>query len=418
MTMKKKHSALSALIIAISLISSQNIVNAESIKVNKGDTLWSISKKYKASVNELLKLNNLKSQTIYIGQILNLPTKGSSNSSITKVQKQVNTSIGDPLNVRTGPSISYRSIGKLTHKTLVTVQKTSGKWSYVESKGVKGYVSSKYLVTPKPTNETITPIDQEEVSKKTIYTVLKGDTLYVIAQKFNTTYQKIAKLNDLNSYVIYSGQKLTVSETTIVTETPKKELPVLPTPELTINKPLIYTVKAGDTLYGISNKNNVSVNLIKKYNNLTTNIIHIGQNLKLSQSIFINPTDGVLTSGYGTRIHPITREHSNHVGIDIAKKGIVPILAVYDGKVTRSEYSHSFGNVVYIQHDINGFKYETVYAHMRNREVKLGELVTQGQQLGLMGSTGDSTGQHLHFEVHNGKRVGEKNSLDPLLFVY
>jgi murein DD-endopeptidase MepM/ murein hydrolase activator NlpD len=112
---------------------------------------------------------------------------------------------------------------------------------------------------------------------------------------------------------------------------------------------------------------------------------------------FIFPTDTQnITSGFRPPDRP------DHNGIDFAEAGTHEIVASADGIVSKSYVSTSFGEVVFIKHVINGQNYETVYAHMQTgtRTVLEGDSVTQGQVLGIMGSTGDSTGQHLHFELY------------------
>ncbi|MEN0666895.1 M23 family metallopeptidase [Caldifermentibacillus hisashii] len=130
---------------------------------------------------------------------------------------------------------------------------------------------------------------------------------------------------------------------------------------------------------------------------------------------FIWPADGTVTSGFGSR-----GGGSFHYGIDIAKSGTVPIKASASGTVSRSYNSSSYGEVVFIQHNINGQVYETVYAHMRSgsRTVSAGQTISQGQILGYMGSTGDATGQHLHFELHVGTWNSSKsNAVNPLNYL-
>lgn len=105
-----------------------------------------------------------------------------------------------------------------------------------------------------------------------------------------------------------------------------------------------------------------------------------------------------------------------HHGLDIADPGTRPIYASADGVVSRSYVSASYGEVVFIRHDISGDAWETVYAHMRSgsRSVKVGDKVNQGQTVGTMGSTGQSTGQHLHFELHKGFwDINKTKSVDP-----
>ncbi|WP_342377528.1 murein hydrolase activator EnvC family protein [Bacillus thuringiensis] len=127
---------------------------------------------------------------------------------------------------------------------------------------------------------------------------------------------------------------------------------------------------------------------------------------------FIKPAAGSKTSGFGVR------SIDNHKGIDIAASGTVPIIAAADGVVIRSELSSSYGNVVYLSHRINGKTYTTVYAHMSSRSVSNGQTVKQGTQLGFMGNTGQSYGQHLHFELHLGEwNVGKTNAVDPSPYI-
>lgn len=129
---------------------------------------------------------------------------------------------------------------------------------------------------------------------------------------------------------------------------------------------------------------------------------------------FMWPASGSFTSGYGYRIHPVTGGKKLHSGIDIANSADVPIVAAAGGTVIRANYSSSYGNVVYISHKINGQVYTTVYAHMEQFYVKSGQSVSKGQQIGIMGNTGRSTGQHLHFEIHKGPWNGSSSSVNPL----
>lgn len=120
--------------------------------------------------------------------------------------------------------------------------------------------------------------------------------------------------------------------------------------------------------------------------------------LMISESGFCWPTPGftTITSPYGYRIHPVTGKLTFHSGIDIGAAGGAPTVATADGKVTISVYSSSYGNYVEIDH---GGGIRTRYAHLSRRLCKVGDTVTQGETIGLVGSTGNSTGNHCHFEV-------------------
>lgn len=128
--------------------------------------------------------------------------------------------------------------------------------------------------------------------------------------------------------------------------------------------------------------------------------------------MFINPCKVTrVTSGFRGA------GRKDHHGVDFANPGTHEIYAVADGTVSRSYRSTSYGEVVFIIHILGGQVWETVYAHMRegSRRVKEGQRVKQGQVLGIMGNTGQSTGQHLHFELHRGRWNAEKsNAVDPL----
>ncbi|WP_026584179.1 M23 family metallopeptidase [Bacillus sp. J33] len=118
------------------------------------------------------------------------------------------------------------------------------------------------------------------------------------------------------------------------------------------------------------------------------------------------PADGVITDTFGTR-------HGHHKGIDIAAESGSPVYAVDSGFVSKSYYSQTYGHVVFIKH---GNKTETVYAHMNERLASKGEKVEQGQKIGTMGSTGDSSGVHLHFEIHMQEwTVNKENAVDPFV---
>lgn len=123
-----------------------------------------------------------------------------------------------------------------------------------------------------------------------------------------------------------------------------------------------------------------------------------------------------ITSTFGPRIHPITGLPGNHTGTDVAAPKGTAILAARGGVVTISTYNNSYGNYVVVQH-YNGIA--TLYAHMSSRAVSEGQIVTQGQTLGYVGSTGSSTGNHLHLEFRvNGKRQDALNYYPNLSFTY
>ncbi|WP_102344884.1 murein hydrolase activator EnvC family protein [Bacillus sp. Marseille-P3661] len=134
-----------------------------------------------------------------------------------------------------------------------------------------------------------------------------------------------------------------------------------------------------------------------------------GETPPVTDGTFMRPSNGPVTSNYGKRWGKL------HAGIDIGKRGSsVPIVAAADGIVFRSYYSSSYGNVVFVSHNIGGTMYTTLYAHMESRKVSEGDSVKKGQLVGYMGNTGRSTGPHLHFEIHKGPwNASKSNAVDP-----
>jgi murein DD-endopeptidase MepM/ murein hydrolase activator NlpD len=118
------------------------------------------------------------------------------------------------------------------------------------------------------------------------------------------------------------------------------------------------------------------------------------------------PSSTTISSHYGNRTHPINRRRENHTGVDISARMGSDIVAAADGKVVTASRQGSYGNTVIIEHT-GGMS--TLYAHCSTISVSVGQSVTRGQIIAKIGSTGVSTGPHLHFEVRiNGKDVNPR----------
>ena len=113
---------------------------------------------------------------------------------------------------------------------------------------------------------------------------------------------------------------------------------------------------------------------------------------------FIMPAGGWITSGFGTRRHPILGTVRNHAGVDISGRTGNPVWAVQSGVVITAGSLGGYGKTVIVDHG----GYTTLYAHMNAIHVSAGDRVSQGTRVGDIGSTGLSTGPHLHFEVRIG----------------
>ncbi|MFZ2223937.1 MAG: M23 family metallopeptidase [Candidatus Deferrimicrobium sp.] len=122
------------------------------------------------------------------------------------------------------------------------------------------------------------------------------------------------------------------------------------------------------------------------------------------------PVRGTLSSVFGVRTSPFTETPVFHHGLDIVARPGTPVLASASGVVAKSGYEAQYGNVVVIDH---GAGYRSVYAHMSSTGVEEGEFVNRGEELGKVGSTGRSTGPHLHYEVRvNGLPVNPARFLN------
>lgn len=121
------------------------------------------------------------------------------------------------------------------------------------------------------------------------------------------------------------------------------------------------------------------------------------------------PVGGPITSHFGVRRHPVWGDMRQHNGIDIGANHGTTVVAADSGTVITSTHNSTYGNYIVISHG-NGVA--TLYAHLSSRSVSVGTSVSKGQQIGLVGSTGISTGPHLHFEVSvNGVRINPLNRL-------
>ena len=129
----------------------------------------------------------------------------------------------------------------------------------------------------------------------------------------------------------------------------------------------------------------------------------------LSSTPSIAPVRGILTDGFGGRSDPFTGEPGQHGGIDVSSAVGQPVRAPADGIVVKAEWENGYGNVVYLSH---GYGYSTRYGHLSGFATRPGARVKRGDVVGYVGSTGRSTGPHLHYEV----RVNNK-PVNPLEYI-
>ena len=134
---------------------------------------------------------------------------------------------------------------------------------------------------------------------------------------------------------------------------------------------------------------------------------------QISLSLPIDKTNKFLfESGYGERLHPVLGVMRLHTGIDLVAKEGVTVVASQDGVVVKAQLADAWGNIIVVQH---GSAYSTSYSHLKSMNVKEGDRVQRGQDIGLVGHTGLSTKDHLHFELlKNGKAIDPIKYLPPL----
>lgn len=125
----------------------------------------------------------------------------------------------------------------------------------------------------------------------------------------------------------------------------------------------------------------------------------IGKSLQQKRE-FITPVRGQITQNYGPASGAYG--YTFHNGIDVAAPVGTPAVAVAEGTVERAGWGDGYGNYVLVKHNISGKQYLTLYAHLDTINVHTGQKLKQGNQIGGVGSTGNSTGPHLHFEIHEG----------------
>ena len=250
--------------------------------VQKGDTLYSIANKLGTTVSELKKENNLTSNTLQIGEVLRIPTKEiyEEEENVYIVQKgdtlysiaMANNTTVDELKKVNNLTSNILSTGQLLKIPSALLPEST----YIVKKGDSLYsIANKYNTTVEElkrinnlTSNTLSigqvlklPSDKAsnvEKEENTIsYTVQKGDSIYSIARKYSTTIDKIKDLNNLTSNVLSIGQVLLIPTNT--------------------NLETTYTVQRGDSLYSIAKKYDTTVDRLKQLNNLSSNLLSIGQ---------------------------------------------------------------------------------------------------------------------------------------------
>jgi murein DD-endopeptidase MepM/ murein hydrolase activator NlpD len=234
----------------------------------------------------------------------------------------------------------------------------------------------------------------------TVYTVRQGDSVSGIAQKHGLAIDTVLSWNAIkDAHLVVPGRVLT-----------------LPNAD-----GLRYAVRRGDTLEGIAKRSGIPLASILDWNDLGSSVIAVGQALFLPGArmpaadiaralgtLFIWPVKGTISSRFGMRVGPVDGIDRFHYGIDIKADTGTSVLAAAAGTVADAGYNGTYGKYIILRHS----GVQTLYGHLSRFTVAAGETVAQGRKIGEVGSTGVSTGPHLHFGVFRG---GEP--VDPLRYL-
>lgn len=361
-----------------------SVASAQSVNVQPGDTLWSIAKRAGTDVATLRELNGLTTDNIRPGQVIELPGAAAEPAAPAR---SVTVQVGDTLydialahGISVSDLIAFNDLdGTLIHPGQV-LQLDAG-------------------------DKELEPLTVE---------IVRGDSLWSIARAYGTTAQAIADANGITlATVLNPGHRLVVPGQYAAGS---RDVGGAVTQTI--------TVQPGQTLWTLAAAHNTTVAAIMSANGLSSERILAGQRLRIvpgnevaagravTGSVSPAPTVsglrwplvGTITSRYGYRSLRISGSNW-HAGLDIDGHTGDPIVAAAGGRVKFSGWQGGYGFLVVIEDGDT----EYYYAHASELLVNEGDVVAAGDTIALVGSTGNSTGSHLHFEV----RV-DGEAVDPL----
>ncbi len=401
-------------LLVLQLAPLQAAARYQTHKVKKGESLYRISKRYGVSVDQIKKLNNLRGNTISIGQNLKIKPLAEKKPAQPKPPAATPPAAVD---VQESPPPAADTVAA------------------TPSREVFGNV-----VRPAETTPASAPV---ELPEDYYHIVQAGENLYRIGLNAGLTLPGIRKLNNFpEDYTsIRPGDRILIKDPasyqpTAGSDNPTGEEQPEVDPVHTQTAPpdsqlieIVHYVQRKETLYRIAKDNNMTVEELKRINGLTSNSIRVGQKLYITprkpgssdetspqaiteedlksktriRSDLVMPVEGKILSEFGIR------NGRPHKGIDIGAPSGTPVYAVLEGTVVYSGPQGNYGNVVVIEHPNYVM---TVYAHNEKNLVSVGDVVKQGQTIGTVGSTGNATGPHVHFEYRiKGKAINPRKVL-------
>uniref|UniRef100_A0A7V3YLE9 LysM peptidoglycan-binding domain-containing protein n=1 Tax=Candidatus Caldatribacterium californiense TaxID=1454726 RepID=A0A7V3YLE9_9BACT len=361
-------------------------------EVQAGENLWVISRRYGVALRTLLELNGLSEQSILQPgmKILIEGERDAQSGNLLYEVKQGDT----PWGIAREFQIPVRLLleaNNLTEKSILRV-------------GQKLVIPLSSDGRPKTSERAST----QGVAQVQVHIVRQGDSLWRISRQYGVDMKSLMKANGLTeTSILQVGMRLVIPKETGRTAVASSS---------SATSWETYTVKKGDTLWSISRRFGVPLKELLQANGLReTSVLQIGQALRVpsrggvssapqrAQRGFIWPVNGRISSGFGPR------GRGFHYGVDIIAPAGTVVRAAESGMVSYSGWMSGYGRVVIITH-ASGL--QTVYAHNSVNLVREGQRVNKGDPIARVGSTGNATCPHLHFEVRrNGRPV------DPLEFL-
>jgi len=280
---------------------------------------------------------------------------------------------------------------------------------HTEGSGIGGGYLAEELISEEGSDVLLTTAslavsEPETITKTRIllcdsYMVQSGDNISTLATNFGLNQDTLISVNKITySRGLQAGKPLKI---------PNQD-------------GIFHTVKNGENLSAIAEKYKANIEIIKTVNELFSDKVVTGTELfipgarldwsklqEINGDLFIWPVNGAITSYYGWRRDPFNRGHRQfHSGLDIKGSTGTPVRAAMSGRVSAVGYDNVFGNYVIISHHSG---YRTLYGHMHVIRTRTGAYVAQGERIGDVGNTGQSTGSHLHFTVYkNGATVNPR----------
>lgn len=351
--------------------------SAKTITVQPGDSLWGIARRYDTDVATLKSLNGLTTDALKPGQSLTVP--GNDEEEPAAPPTTVKVRAGDTL-------YDIALANGLSVSDLIAFNDLDGN-----------------LIHP---GQELRLVAGDSVPGPLVVKVNVGDSLWVLARRYDTTVAAIAAANDLSaSATLRVGTELTIPGQYAASDV-----------DVGGPLPMTVVVAKGDTLWTLSQRYNSSVAALKSANSLKGDALFVGQELRIlpgtdiaatvaraaeppvarpvGSSAMIWPITGAITSRFGYRQLRVSGSNF-HTGLDIDGNTGDPIQAARAGTVSFAGWHGGYGNLVIVTNGNTDY----YYAHASKLLVAEGATVEVGDVIALVGSTGNSTGSHLHFEM-------------------